>query len=216
MKWYRRKSCWVRRAILSVLRSRRCASIRWTWRIIFSRRQGGRQKSRHPTAQVHQELLSRYDKDKNNKLSREESGFPKELFDALDANKDGELDALELLRWLIAAPDLDITVRLGNVERNLKLIESATGGKGRSGLQPHATSTTTLALSFENSEVSIVRGNFAAGDRAKLKRSSVSAPAFKQFDKRRERLSHAQANRWSQAIALRQSLPLRTVTATAD
>src|SRR5262249_40146923 len=61
------------------------------------------------------DILTKYDKDKNGKLSREEIGFPKEVFDAIDKDKDGELDAMELLRWVVATPDLEVTVRLGRV-----------------------------------------------------------------------------------------------------
>src|SRR5262249_10479683 len=50
------------------------------------------------------EVLERYDKNKSRSLSREEIGMPREQFDQLDANKDGELDALELLRWVIVKP----------------------------------------------------------------------------------------------------------------
>ena len=38
---------------------------------------------------IARDVLGRYDKDKDGKLSREEIGFPKKLFDQLDRNKDG-------------------------------------------------------------------------------------------------------------------------------
>jgi Ca2+-binding EF-hand superfamily protein len=57
-------------------------------------------------------LLMRYDRDKDNKLTREEIGFPDEVFARLDRNKDGKLDVLELLRWLQQRPATEFTVAL--------------------------------------------------------------------------------------------------------
>src|SRR5262249_18257250 len=56
-------------------------------------------------------LLGHYDKDNNEKLSRAEIGLPKEVFDDLDANRDGELDRKELVRLLDRLPAvLDLTL----------------------------------------------------------------------------------------------------------
>ncbi len=57
-------------------------------------------------------LLMRYDRDKDNKLTREEIGFPDEVFARLDRNKDGKLDVLELMRWLQERPAAEFTVAL--------------------------------------------------------------------------------------------------------
>jgi Ca2+-binding EF-hand superfamily protein len=66
-----------------------------------------------PLAKLTQQLLNRYDKDKNKKLSAEEIGLDKEAFDALDANHDGQLDATELNNWFSRPADLEMIVRLG-------------------------------------------------------------------------------------------------------
>jgi Ca2+-binding EF-hand superfamily protein len=58
-------------------------------------------------------LLNQYDKDKNGKLSRAESGFDAATFARVDTNKDGQLDAGELAKWLAGPSDLELTVRLG-------------------------------------------------------------------------------------------------------
>src|SRR5262249_9379529 len=65
-----------------------------------------------PPAKQAAPLLSRYDKDKDGKVSRAEIGFDEATFKALDANKDGNLDAAELAAWLKQPPDLELAVPL--------------------------------------------------------------------------------------------------------
>ncbi len=65
---------------------------------------------------VAKEALKRYDKNKSQSLSREEIGMPPEWFARLDANKDGELDVWELLRWVLINPDTEVSVRLDRIE----------------------------------------------------------------------------------------------------
>jgi Ca2+-binding EF-hand superfamily protein len=59
------------------------------------------------------DILARYDKDKDGKLSRDEIGFPKAIFDKIDTNKDGKINALELQRWTKSKPAGEFTIRLG-------------------------------------------------------------------------------------------------------
>ncbi|HZV04836.1 MAG TPA: hypothetical protein VE999_07115 [Gemmataceae bacterium] len=73
---------------------------------------------------VARDVIKHYDKNKNKAVSPDEIAMPKELFDRLDANKDGELDVFELLRWMIVTPDAEVIVRLGRVEDTQELIES--------------------------------------------------------------------------------------------
>jgi Ca2+-binding EF-hand superfamily protein len=139
--------------------------------------------------QFAKDVLAKYDKDKNGKLSREEIGFPKEMFDALkrDDNRDDQLSADELLPWVAAGrrmpPDLEVTVRLGRVDDKVKLIEAANDGKGRGGLQLHQTSPATLATALESSEVSVVRGNVMRAD-ARFAQAQLGffRQLFKQLD----------------------------------
>jgi Ca2+-binding EF-hand superfamily protein len=58
------------------------------------------------------EMIKRYDKDKDETLSREEVGFTKEVFSGLDRNEDGKLSALELARWIGGKPAGEFTVQL--------------------------------------------------------------------------------------------------------
>jgi Ca2+-binding EF-hand superfamily protein len=74
---------------------------------------------------IAKEVLAHYDKDKNKSLSRDEIGMPRELFDRLDVDKNGELDVFELLRWVIVEVDAEIVVRLGRLDDKLDPIAPA-------------------------------------------------------------------------------------------
>jgi Ca2+-binding EF-hand superfamily protein len=59
-------------------------------------------------------LLARYDKDKNEKLSRAEFAIDKALFDRLDANHDDQLDVQELAKFHVYHPvDIELVVHFG-------------------------------------------------------------------------------------------------------
>jgi Ca2+-binding EF-hand superfamily protein len=77
--------------------------------------------SENPSPGLAAELLNRYDRDRSKKLSRAESGLPKEVFDFLDTNHDGELDAEELARFARRPADLELSVRLGKEVGDAKL-----------------------------------------------------------------------------------------------
>jgi Ca2+-binding EF-hand superfamily protein len=76
-----------------------------------------------------EQLLIRYDKDKNLRLTKAESGFDDATFAALDRNKDGELSIIELLRWRDLPPDLtfDLTFSTKQSECVTKLHNGADG-----------------------------------------------------------------------------------------
>jgi Ca2+-binding EF-hand superfamily protein len=65
---------------------------------------------------VAKQVLTRYDKDKNGKLSRSESGLGKSLFDKLDTNRDGQLDAPEFAGFFRREADLELVGRMGKIQ----------------------------------------------------------------------------------------------------
>ena len=62
---------------------------------------------------VAEQMVRRYDRDKNQKLSRSEIGLEKSVFEKLDLNHDGELEVTELMRFLRRPPDCELIFRLG-------------------------------------------------------------------------------------------------------
>lgn len=62
------------------------------------------------------QVLTHYDKDKNGKLSRAESGLDKLLFDALDSNHDGQLDVKEFAAFFRRNADLELVARVGTLQ----------------------------------------------------------------------------------------------------
>jgi Ca2+-binding EF-hand superfamily protein len=57
-----------------------------------------------------EQILARYDKDKNLRLTKAESGFDDATFAKLDKNSNGELTITELLAWRDLPPDLDLAL----------------------------------------------------------------------------------------------------------
>jgi Ca2+-binding EF-hand superfamily protein len=62
------------------------------------------------SARLAAELLARYDRDKNDKLSRAEIEIANNAFEQLDSNHDGELDAAELAKYFQLPPDFEIAL----------------------------------------------------------------------------------------------------------
>jgi Ca2+-binding EF-hand superfamily protein len=63
------------------------------------------------------QVLVHYDKNKNGKLSQKEIGLDKPLFDKLDANHDGQLDAKEFTAFFRRDADLELLVGAGSISQ---------------------------------------------------------------------------------------------------
>jgi Ca2+-binding EF-hand superfamily protein len=72
-------------------------------------------------------LLRTYDRDGNGKLSRTEIGLDRAVFDRLDANHDGQLDAAELAGWRREPPDAELLLPLKANEPAFHLLSTAKG-----------------------------------------------------------------------------------------
>jgi Ca2+-binding EF-hand superfamily protein len=96
-------------------------------------------------------LLTRYDKDKDQKLSLEEIGLAKEVFAKLDADRDGGLGEGELAGFFSLPSDLELMVRWTAGKPGGGLVNSAITGLTKSlnpkeVLQPFAPAGRTPAL----------------------------------------------------------------------
>jgi Ca2+-binding EF-hand superfamily protein len=111
-------------------------------------------------------IIKRYDKNKDAKLSRDEIGLDREVFDALDNKpKDGHLDAFELMQLLRLPPDIEAVVRLGKLEPRESPTDSvAPGGKPRalaSAVRPGTSGT--LLVNMGDSQIDLRRTDAVTG-----------------------------------------------------
>lgn len=75
------------------------------------------------------QILKRYDRDNDRKLSRKEISLEKAAFERLDRNGDGALDAAELAEWRNLPPALELIVPLESGSRKDMLILPESDGK---------------------------------------------------------------------------------------
>lgn len=101
------------------------------------------------------DIVARYDKDKNGKLSPAEIGLPQETFTQLDDNKDGQLEATELLRWLIVQPDIEAVLRIGQAPAREPSMVLVTGGGVGASL---VAGGQAIFLPFGEGRLDLIRG----------------------------------------------------------
>ena len=125
-------------------------------------------------------VLKRYDKDKNGKLSRDEIGLDRDVFKILDTNKDGELDAVELMKLLRRPPDIEAVVRLGKMAARESPTDTvAPGSKPRalaSAVRPGTAGT--LLITLGDAQIDLRRTDAITGatdDQIKMQADAVRA-----------------------------------------
>jgi Ca2+-binding EF-hand superfamily protein len=120
-----------------------------------------------PPGRLVDQLLARYDRNKDRKLGRTELALEANLFDKLDANHDGVLDAGELARWHEQPPDLELVVPLQtDVRQEIGLVSGQDGKPRRLASGVSRSHEGAVLLPLEKQHVELVR---TQGVRAGLK-----------------------------------------------
>jgi Ca2+-binding EF-hand superfamily protein len=113
---------------------------------------------------VAQQLLDRYHKSKSDAVTAAEIGLPREVFDQFDADKDGQWNVRELLKWLIFKPDVEAELRLGRIGEKDALIDlaGAPGAGVKSGVPTRKAAPNTVSLSMVDDQINLIREDAAA------------------------------------------------------
>jgi Ca2+-binding EF-hand superfamily protein len=145
-----------------------------------------------PTALV-AELLTAFDKNKDNKLSREEIGLEQDAFDKLDTNRDGQLDTDELAQLpKLMKPDGEFIIRIGKrgpMEEPFESVAAASPAK-RSGdgavlsigavqlnIKPGAAAGRPVPGGFNNRQFFAQQFKGAAGQKGYLEKKDIQGNA---------------------------------------
>ena len=96
------------------------------------------------------EILAHYDKGKKQKLTAEEIGFPKDLFEKLDTAHAGSLSPRKLARWVIFDPDAELVVHWAETPaaRTSKVLPPRTRRPSRRSRHRKPAKTCWLSLSI--------------------------------------------------------------------
>jgi len=122
------------------------------------------------------EIITRYDKDKSGKLTRDEIGLEPELFDLLDRNpKDRVLDAVELLRYIVVAPDVELTFRIDSKGMAKEPVTVTAGSKANLARSLRRTTPDAMTLGMQTSRIELRSANFGNYGRQR------NEPYFKQL-----------------------------------
>lgn len=99
-------------------------------------------------------LFAKYDKNKNGMLSPAEVGLDQAMFAKFDANQSGQWSELELHRYLTALPDIEIVIRLGKADAQLRPVDV---GERRFSVQLTHTAMESVLLTFGDAQVDVRR-----------------------------------------------------------
>ncbi|HKB41263.1 MAG TPA: EF-hand domain-containing protein [Gemmataceae bacterium] len=109
---------------------------------------------------IAKEMIARYDKDKSGKLTRDEIGLDEDLFNLLDRNQDRVLDAVELLRYVVVAPDVELTLRLGGKDRVKEPVTVTAGSKANLARSLRRVGPDAMTLGMQTSRIEVRSATF--------------------------------------------------------
>lgn len=120
-------------------------------------------------------VLARYDKNGDNKLSPQEVKIAPELFERLDSTRDGQLEATELLRWLIALPDAEVGLYVGSLPDKTAPAQMRVAAN-RPAHIPHLAergSDRAVRVTWGTRQFNVVRGDGAAASNAEVVKAGL-------------------------------------------
>jgi Ca2+-binding EF-hand superfamily protein len=112
-----------------------------------------------PTALLTGQLLARYDKNKDQKLSRTELPLDKPAFDKLDADRDGALTAAELAGWRKLPPELELFAPLERNSRRDILVMPSPRAPARSLAALTPPKGGAMRIPLDEKQLELVRRN---------------------------------------------------------
>jgi Ca2+-binding EF-hand superfamily protein len=140
---------------------------------------------RGPVGALPERLVTHYDRNGDGKLSRTEIGLEAVVFDKLDRNRDGQLDARELAEWPALPPDLELVIELGPGTRRPVTVVPAPGRRSAPTLTPTHHGSMLLTLADWQLELAVADGTSLAArkvnrkvERAKFRAADLNKDGF--------------------------------------
>ncbi len=115
---------------------------------------------------VAEQVLAKYDRDKNLRLSKAENPFGDEAFRRLDKNGNNELRVTELLAWKDAGPDVALELTLGTkpADSSIRLLPGSAVPTGWTlKINPNGTALLTVGPQTIQFECYAPQGRYAQG-----------------------------------------------------
>jgi Ca2+-binding EF-hand superfamily protein len=128
------------------------------------------------------ELIARYDRDRDGKLSAAELGLDAAVFKVLDRNKDGFLDGGEIARWVKKPADVEVTLRLGQRADTQPAVEYQPPEKEDKGAKVVTTGSGSVLVNAPDAQVNLSASSVARGQGAMMRANEQLVELFKRAD----------------------------------